>query len=726
MIRRIVAALFLLLVTIYPATAQWQVPAHAVPVGRGAGVVGFTSATVGTAGRILVDQGGSADPAFKAVSGDCTVISTGAITCSTFSVKALSGFSVSGSSAATTGTVSAGSASLILAASNGFVDGQGIRINHAGAAYGGTPPSSLVVTPTGTTGATSYTYTIAPLTSTGGVGPAIATVTTATGNATLTSSNYNRLTWSIGGGVVAYAIYGSTSGCTTTCPLLAVVAGGAFNDIGAGAVAGPDWVPTTNPASSLANWLITSVSSGGGTTSITLGTTATTAATAQVVAHDDTVGLQAWLDACAAGSHYCFLNTGTYNITSALNISTSLTIAGTGRWYSSSVITPAITVGAFAINGSSGALPSSISNLVISYGTPAVGGAAISVTATGGSNVNSLSVFSSLSLINFRTGISFQKASIFTVANSYFYSTHVSASGVAVANSVNGDNGDSSIYGSTFSYSNAGSNIAVAWSSAGGLRFVNNKCTGMLTCVQVALASGLDTSDILVADSSIEGYSSSGVSVFRAGVTGGLWNLQVVDTEFSAGLPNTYGVLIPHDATGAWLTNVVLSGNIVRGPGSGTNYGFYVDSANGVNITGNVVTSGGAGTTTAVYIGSAVTNCSVAANQFVQATTNLTDVSGVCSSAPVTKTADFTVATNEDFLISNRAATNTATMPSASAFLGRKITVKTIQAQTVVSASSNVVPLVGGAAGTAILAATAGKWATMVSDGTNWVIMAGN
>ena len=45
------------------------------------------------------------------------------------------------------------------------------------------------------------------------------------------------------------------------------------------------------------------------------------------------------------------------------------------------------------------------------------------------------------------------------------------------------------------------------------------------------------------------------------------------------------------------------------------------------------------------------------------------------------------------------------------------------QAFTVVSASSNVVPLTGGAAGTAILAATAGKWCTLVSDGTNWITM---
>jgi hypothetical protein len=94
--------------------------------------------------------------------------------------------------------------------------------------------------------------------------------------------------------------------------------------------------------------------------------------------------------------------------------------------------------------------------------------------------------------------------------------------------------------------------------------------------------------------------------------------------------------------------------------------------------------------------------------------------------APVTKTADFTLAATENSVIHNRAATNTVTLPAASAWPGRTVRMKTIQAQMVVSASSNVVPLVGGAAGTAILAATAGKWADLTSDGINWVIMAGN
>lgn len=95
--------------------------------------------------------------------------------------------------------------------------------------------------------------------------------------------------------------------------------------------------------------------------------------------------------------------------------------------------------------------------------------------------------------------------------------------------------------------------------------------------------------------------------------------------------------------------------------------------------------------------------------------------------SPVTKTADFTLADTESWIINNKAgSTCVATLPAASAWTGRVVTVKTIQAQLVNSASANVVPLIGGAAGTAILAATAGKWATLVSDGSNWVIMAGN
>jgi len=96
--------------------------------------------------------------------------------------------------------------------------------------------------------------------------------------------------------------------------------------------------------------------------------------------------------------------------------------------------------------------------------------------------------------------------------------------------------------------------------------------------------------------------------------------------------------------------------------------------------------------------------------------------------APVTKTADFTLADTENWIIVNKAAsTCTVTLPAASSWTGREFTIKTLQAFTVVSATaSSVVPRNSATAGTAILAAAAGNWATLVSNGTAWVIMCGS
>ena len=93
----------------------------------------------------------------------------------------------------------------------------------------------------------------------------------------------------------------------------------------------------------------------------------------------------------------------------------------------------------------------------------------------------------------------------------------------------------------------------------------------------------------------------------------------------------------------------------------------------------------------------------------------------------VTKTtATYTVLSTDTHIVANYAGTMTVTLPAASSFTGREIILRTITANTVVSASSNVAPLAGGAAGTAILAATAGKFVLLVSDGTNWQVQMGN
>ena len=94
--------------------------------------------------------------------------------------------------------------------------------------------------------------------------------------------------------------------------------------------------------------------------------------------------------------------------------------------------------------------------------------------------------------------------------------------------------------------------------------------------------------------------------------------------------------------------------------------------------------------------------------------------------APATKTTAYTVVDGDQWLTFNGGASITVTLPTASNYTGREITLKTIAAFTVVSASSNVLPIGSATAGTAILPATAGKFVTLVSDGTNWVTVQGN
>ena len=105
---------------------------------------------------------------------------------------------------------------------------------------------------------------------------------------------------------------------------------------------------------------------------------------------------------------------------------------------------------------------------------------------------------------------------------------------------------------------------------------------------------------------------------------------------------------------------------------------------------------------------------------------SLQSLGALFTTAPVTKTADFTLADTETVVINNKTGSAcVATLPSAALWSGRLLLMKTTQAQALNSASSNVVPKAGGAAGTAIATGTAGNWALLVSDGTNWVVMAG-
>jgi hypothetical protein len=134
---------------------------------------------------------------------------------------------------------------------------------------------------------------------------------------------------------------------------------------------------------------------------------------------------------------------------------------------------------------------------------------------------------------------------------------------------------------------------------------------------------------------------------------------------------------------------------------------------------GSNTTTIGNSSTTATYI--------PAGKMYIGGTTAPTatlHVNGSLSrNAPVTVTANYTVAETVSWIVCDGTATIALTLPAAASWTGREIMVKTIQPYTVTSASANVVPIDGVAATNAILPATDGAWATLVSDGTNWIIM---
>jgi len=88
-----------------------------------------------------------------------------------------------------------------------------------------------------------------------------------------------------------------------------------------------------------------------------------------------------------------------------------------------------------------------------------------------------------------------------------------------------------------------------------------------------------------------------------------------------------------------------------------------------------------------------------------------------------------TVSVNTTWLNIHQDATVTLTLPSAATYPGKELIIKQTGAGNVVSASSNIIGFTtafSGSTQTAIIAPATYRFATLVSDGTNWIIMQRN
>jgi hypothetical protein len=270
--------------------------------------------------------------------------------------------------------------------------------------------------------------------------------------------------------------------------------------------------------------------------------------------------------------------------------------------------------------------------------------------------------------------------------------------------------------GTAYGFTAAGTAGQVLTSAGAGVPTWATPTTGTVTSVSftggiITVANPTTTPALTVAG------TSGGILYFSSGTT---WASSAALTQY--GVVYGGGAGATPVATAAGTTGQVLTATTGGAPTwaapatSGTVTSVSVVSANG--FAGTVAT---ATTTPAITLTTNVTGVLKGNGTAISAAVVNTDY--FAPSAPVTKTANFTVADTEVWLINNKSgSTCTVTLPTASSWTGRILRFQNYQVQAVVSASSNVVPLAGGAAGTSILLASSGDSATLVSDGSNWLM----
>jgi len=249
---------------------------------------------------------------------------------------------------------------------------------------------------------------------------------------------------------------------------------------------------------------------------------------------------------------------------------------------------------------------------------------------------------------------------------------------------------------------------------------------GNIGVVVQGYVSAGDVGGVVIQGNEAYGFLS-GISVY-----GNVMNLyrcnisaNIYDCLASA---SNYGIYV-RTFTGYVVSGLTINGNNIKATGAGQGIylqGVDVGSINTVSMAGNVVD----GSTYAIRMN----NCdnvletstaikNVTTKYYLPGSTNVTLDRRNTPAASLTTAGTYTVKPHDEFMSANYAGTTVIALPTASAWTARELRFGTRQAQLTISNASNVVPITGGAAGTAILPATAGAWAVLKSDGTNWNVV---
>lgn len=315
---------------------------------------------------------------------------------------------------------------------------------------------------------------------------------------------------------------------------------------------------------------------------------------------DDTTALQNAINAAQSTGRPLFIPVGTYKTTTGLIVTAPIYIFGAGPY--KSIIRP--TSGTNGINISPAILSKgpTFENFGIAYSSPAASGDGINVTASSGEVDGAY--FRNLAITNAFNGIYFIRAAYWTVDGCAI--TDSGQSGVFVENQNNIDAGDSTITNSIiFNPTVTGSTNGIVWRGSGGLRISNNKINDVQTGINIQMPSaGGNTGDILITGNSIEAVGlagvQNGISLQRLGTTGTLHSVLMTGNQLN-GWANSINVLL--DATGPWITNLTVLGNIIWGNTGAASNGIIVNSVANFVVSDNALRSGGVAGSVALNIG---------------------------------------------------------------------------------------------------------------------------
>jgi len=202
-------------------------------------------------------------------------------------------YGASMSSETTTGSITAGSTTLTLTSPIDFANGQGVYLLGGGPVTTVGTVGSLTVTVEGTTGTTTYTYYVSAIGADSGGLAAAVSATVTTGDATLSLTNYNKITWTAPttGTAAGYLVWGASTNPSGSQGLLGYAMGTTFFDYGTASQMPGELsyiYPSSPPTSATGGPFWSTIVAGAGTTTLTLAHAATTSASNVLVLHDDT------------------------------------------------------------------------------------------------------------------------------------------------------------------------------------------------------------------------------------------------------------------------------------------------------------------------------------------------------------------------------------------------------------------------------------------------------